>query len=103
MPNQQFRATAFAVQGLQINFQWIKLRVDTIPSFNDKENCTLEIFWEYCDHLLSTYTNPGNPVYPLCPNSSRESSQAIFCWATKLGLKFKTRIFYWFGAKMLTM
>ncbi|CAH1977945.1 unnamed protein product [Acanthoscelides obtectus] len=48
----------------QVNYQLLRLYIDTIPNFNG-DNSTLAIFLEHCDHLINTYTNLNNSSDPL--------------------------------------
>lgn len=48
-----------------VNFQLLKLYIDTIPQFSGNENNTLEIFIEHCESLVHTYTNRDNVRDPL--------------------------------------
>lgn len=52
------------VQERPINYQLLKLYIDTIPNFSG-ESSTIEIFFEHCESLLTTYANIRNPADPL--------------------------------------
>lgn len=48
----------------QINYQLLRLYVDTIPKFNGDPG-TLEIFIEHCNFLIATYTNVSDANDPI--------------------------------------
>lgn len=59
----QNQAQAEAAQPM--NYQLLRLYIDTIPNFNGTDNCTLEIFLEHCQFLVETYSNRRNRDDPI--------------------------------------
>lgn len=45
-----------AVQAQAVNYQLLRLYIDTIPSFNGDPH-VLEVFIDHCSYLINTYTN----------------------------------------------
>lgn len=48
-----------------VNYQLLRLYIDSIPQFSGNDYNTLEIFIEHCESLLQTYINRTNPQDPL--------------------------------------
>ncbi|KAK4882650.1 hypothetical protein RN001_005969 [Aquatica leii] len=51
-------------QSSNVNYNMLKLYVDTIPHF-DGDSKTLEIFIEHCEQLVNTYKNSTNAADPI--------------------------------------
>lgn len=41
----------------QINFQLMKLYIDTIPNFLGNKDQILNVYIDHCDYLINTYTD----------------------------------------------
>lgn len=57
-------------------FQLLKLYIDPISDFNDSNNFTLEIFFQYCNRSVSKYVNP-NADDPI--NSFLKVQISVYC------------------------
>lgn len=48
-----------------VNYQLMRLYIESIPNFNGNDDHTLEIFIEHCNSLIETYQNRNNAHDPL--------------------------------------
>lgn len=55
---------ATASQERPLNYQLLRLYIDTIPNFNG-DSSTLEVFLEHCEFLINTYQNVQNIADPI--------------------------------------